>query len=106
MGSLCTVLRSVLSKKEGTYVHRLGVHQKAPSSDPFRPKVCYFWGGVLGVVGPSGFPDTIERFKTLLPMVVAVTIAGPSVASLLLNALVYGQAGLRELRSQLFKWEG
>jgi membrane protease YdiL (CAAX protease family) len=62
------------------------------------------WGGVLIVVGPGGFPGTGERFERLLPIAVAVMIAGPSVAGLLLTALVYGRAGLRDFLARLFKW--
>lgn len=76
------------------------------------PVLAYFaltfaisWGGFIGAVGPGGFPGTTEQFKTLLPIVVVVMIAGPSASGLLLTGLVYGRPGLRELRSRLFKWQ-
>lgn len=62
------------------------------------------WGGVLGVVGPGGFPGTPEQFQTLLPIAVAVMIAGPSIAGLVLTGLVYGRAGYREFGFRLLKW--
>ena len=69
------------------------------------PVPTYFaWGGVLGVVGPSGFPGTPQQFQTLLPIVVAVMIAGPSISGLWLTGLIYGRAGFRELSSRLRKW--
>lgn len=62
------------------------------------------WGGVLIVVGPGGFPGTPEEFETLLPIAVVAMIAGPSVAGVLLSALVDERAGLREYRARLVKW--
>ena len=62
------------------------------------------WGGVLGVLGPGGFPGTPEQFQTLLPIAVAAMIAGPSIAGLVLIGLVHGRAGFREFSSRLLKW--
>jgi CAAX protease family protein len=61
------------------------------------------WGGVLAVAGPK-IPATREEFERLLPSVVVMMLAGPSFAGILLTGLVYGRAGLRELRSRLLKW--
>jgi len=36
-----------------------------------------WWGGVLMVVGPGGFPGTKEDFRTLLPFVILALLAGP-----------------------------
>ena len=64
------------------------------------------WGGVLIVVGgPSGIPATSkEQHETLFPLALLAMAAGPPVAGLLLTGLVYGRAGLRELRSRLLRW--
>jgi uncharacterized protein len=62
------------------------------------------WGGVLIVVGPGGFPGTLEQFETLLPFAILAMLVGPSVAGILLTGLVHGRAGLRELLSRLLRW--
>jgi membrane protease YdiL (CAAX protease family) len=62
------------------------------------------WAGVILVVGPGGFPGTIEEFMTIGPVVYLAMLAGPSVAGLLLTGLLYGRAGFRELLSRLLKW--
>lgn len=56
------------------------------------------------MVGPGGFPGTPEQFQTLLPIAVAVMIAGPSIAGLVLIGLVHGRAGFREFSSRQLKW--
>jgi membrane protease YdiL (CAAX protease family) len=61
------------------------------------------WGSVLAVAGHK-IPATKEEFERLLPSVVVMMLAGPSFAGILLTGLVYGKAGLRELRSRLLKW--
>src|SRR5215216_4910020 len=63
------------------------------------------WGGVIIVVGPGGIPATNkEQYETLFPMAILAMVAGPSVASILLTALLYGRAGLREFGSRLLRW--
>jgi uncharacterized protein len=56
------------------------------------------WGGALLAIGGfSGLPATTEEANKLLPFIILVTLAGPSVAGILLTSLVYGRPGLREL---------
>jgi membrane protease YdiL (CAAX protease family) len=62
------------------------------------------WGGVLIVAGPGELLGTKEMSEALFPIVVLATLAGPSVAGILLTGLVYGKAGLRELLSRLLRW--
>jgi hypothetical protein len=62
------------------------------------------WAGVLFVVGPGGLPTTIERLMTIGPAVYVAMLAGPSVAGLLMTALVSGRAGLREVLARLLTW--
>ena len=63
------------------------------------------WGGVLLVSGgPAGFPNTKEEFAGGLPNFIPALLGGPSVAGILLIALVYGKAGFQEFLSRLFKW--
>jgi uncharacterized protein len=63
------------------------------------------WGGALLAIGGAGgmrgtTPASDPRFVYAL----MAMLAGPSVAGILLTALVSGRRGLRELRSRLFKW--
>jgi membrane protease YdiL (CAAX protease family) len=71
------------------------------------PVVAYYaltfaisWGGILVVVGPSGFTGTAA---TILVSGL-VSLAGPSVAGVLLTWIVDGRAGLRRLLSRLLRW--
>ncbi len=75
------------------------------------PLLCYFaltfaisWGGFLIAIGPDGFPGTPELFEARLPLAVLAMILGPSVAGLLLTALVLGRPGLVEFRARLLRW--
>jgi membrane protease YdiL (CAAX protease family) len=58
------------------------------------------WGAVVAVVGPGGIPVSPEQRD----MPGLATLLGPSVAGILLTALVYGRVGLRELLSRLLRW--
>jgi hypothetical protein len=62
------------------------------------------WGGVIAIVGPSGFPGIQADIDRLLPIAVLAMVAGPSLASIGLTALLYGTAGLRHLRDRLLTW--
>ena len=63
------------------------------------------WGGVFVVAGgPGAISASSEPSQTQLTLLYPALIVGPSVAGILLTALLYGRAGLRELRSRLFKW--
>jgi hypothetical protein len=62
------------------------------------------WGWILAVVAPSGFPVQPEAFERLMLFVYPAMFVGPSVAGLLMTALVGGRPGLRDLGSQLLKW--
>lgn len=62
------------------------------------------WGGVLVVIGSGGIPGTSEETKRLFPIALVAMLSGPSIAGVLLTGLVYGRAGIRELRSRMLKW--
>lgn len=62
------------------------------------------WGCILIVIGPGRFLGTREIPEALLPLVYLATLAGPSVAGILLTGLVDGKAGFRELGSRLLRW--
>ena len=63
------------------------------------------WGGVLLVIGgPGKIHGAKEQFDILLPIVILVLLAGPSISGILLTALVYGKTGLDGYRSRLLRW--
>src|SRR5215213_7261834 len=63
------------------------------------------WGGILPIIGGVGaIPGTAEQTTKLFPAVYLVTVAGPSLAGLLLTGLTGGWAGLRQLLSRLLEW--
>lgn len=58
------------------------------------------WGAILLAVGPDGFIGTADT----IAVVGAASLAGPSIAGLLMTGLVGGQAGYRRLVSRLLHW--
>jgi membrane protease YdiL (CAAX protease family) len=63
------------------------------------------WGGILVIVGgPGGIPGEPEDVARLFPFTLVALFAGPSVAGLVMTALVSGRAGFRELRGRLGRW--
>jgi membrane protease YdiL (CAAX protease family) len=61
------------------------------------------WGGILWAAGVGGLGDT-AALEANLPVVYAATLAGPTVAGLLMIALVGGRDGLRGLLDRLLQW--
>src|SRR5215208_4755877 len=59
---------------------------------------------LLIIGGVGAIPGTAEETAKLFPAVYLVTVAGPSLAGILLTGLTGGWAGLRELLSRLLKW--
>ena len=57
------------------------------------------WGCILIVVGPGGILG-----KETVYLAGPSSLAGPSIAGILLTVLVYGRAGLRDFLSRLFRW--
>jgi membrane protease YdiL (CAAX protease family) len=62
------------------------------------------WGGLLVVFGPAGIPQTKEQLRTLLPSAIPAMLAGPGLSGVMLTALVYGRAGLRDVLSRVLEW--
>ena len=63
------------------------------------------WGGALAVIGgPSHIPGTPEETARLLPAAVLALVLGPSIAGIVMTALVHGRVGLHELWARLLKW--
>lgn len=61
------------------------------------------WGGLVFVVGGPGGITSQHTETPFLPLYL-VTVAGPSVAGVLLTIFYGGKKGGRELLSRLFKW--
>lgn len=59
------------------------------------------WGGFLLTVGLTTSMAVVE----IPPAAILSMVAGPIVASILLISLVYGRAGWRVFRAQLFRWQ-
>ncbi|HET7271434.1 MAG TPA: CPBP family intramembrane glutamic endopeptidase [Rubrobacter sp.] len=64
------------------------------------------WGTILIVVGlgPSSILASKEQYSTMMTFLYPMMLVGPSVAGIVLTGLLYGRAGLRELRSRLLRW--
>lgn len=62
------------------------------------------WGGILMLVAPGGIPGEPEDVARLFPFTLAALFAGPSVAGVVMTALVSGRSGLRELLARLGRW--
>ena len=61
------------------------------------------WGGILVVLGATGFDLTVLR-PLDTGLIFVSMLLGPSIAGLTMTALLEGRAGLRELRSRLLRW--
>ena len=57
------------------------------------------WGCILIAVGPGGILG-----KEAVYLAGPSSLAGPSIAGIILTVLVYGRAGLRDFLSRLFRW--
>jgi membrane protease YdiL (CAAX protease family) len=62
------------------------------------------WGGILILVAPGSIPGDPEDVARLFPLTLVALFAGPSVAGVVMTALVSGRAGLRELLAHLGRW--
>jgi len=79
--------------------------KKHPLLSYFALAFAISWGGVLFVAGgPGGISANSEASEMQVTFLYPVLIVGPSVAGILLTALLYGRAGLSEFRSRLLKW--
>ena len=61
------------------------------------------WGGILIVLGTTGFDLTVLRPRDTGLIFVSMLL-GPSIAGLTMTALLEGRAGLHELGSRLLRW--
>jgi uncharacterized protein len=63
------------------------------------------WGVLLLIIyARGGLPATREEFARQVSFLIPAMLGGPSIAGLLVTALVSGKAGFRELFSRLLRW--
>lgn len=63
------------------------------------------WSGVLLIIVRSGeLPGSMEELQRMLPVAIVGMLVGPSVAGILLIAVLSGKQGLRELSSRMSRW--
>jgi membrane protease YdiL (CAAX protease family) len=76
------------------------------------PVLCFYllafiigWGGIVLAIGVNGgLPRTPEEFSQQVGSLIPAMFLGPSLAALLMTALVSGKAGFAELFSRLRAW--
>lgn len=64
----------------------------------------FSWGVILILAGPGNIPISAETTKVPMPLLYITMLLGPSVAGILLTALVDGKAGMSRLKSRLLKF--
>lgn len=78
--------------------------QKHPLAFFFTLTFLLSWGCIVLIIGPSGFPITVEQFEAVGALVYMAMLIGPTGAGLLLIGLINGKAGFSELKSRLIRW--
>jgi uncharacterized protein len=80
-------------------------HQKTSSADLLRVSVHHLMGcHAFGHLQEWRRPGTQEEFARQVFFMVPAMLGGPSVAAILMTALVSGKAGFRELFARLLTW--
>ena len=63
------------------------------------------WGGILALIGgPGNIPGAKEQAEKLFFPALIIMFAGPFISGILMNFLVDGKEGLRQLVSRLGQW--
>lgn len=82
-----------------------GLVQKHPALSFYVLTFAISWGGILLVVGgPGALLGTAEQVERLQVFALLALFAGPSISGLLMNWIVSGKSGLRELWSRMLRW--
>ncbi|OYY95799.1 MAG: hypothetical protein B7Y41_00445 [Hydrogenophilales bacterium 28-61-23] len=64
---------------------------------------CISWGGILIVLGATGF-DLVELRPVDTGIIFVAMLLGPCISGLAMTAWLDGRAGLRALRLSLIRW--
>jgi hypothetical protein len=63
------------------------------------------WGGILILIGgPSNIPGTKEQAEKLFFPALVIMFAGPFISGILMNFIIDGKEGFRQLLSHLLRW--
>lgn len=63
------------------------------------------WGGILILIGgPAHIPGTKEQAEKLFVPALLIMFAGPFISGILMNFLIDGKEGLRQLLSRFLNW--
>lgn len=62
------------------------------------------WGVIIFIAGPNNIPINSEQSKDILPLLYVSMLLGPSLAGVLMIALMDGKKGFSMLKSKLLKW--
>jgi hypothetical protein len=99
------ILKGSLATKEAIMKTIKGFIKGHPVLSFFALTFAIGWGGILILAGgPGGIPTTQEQFERLMPWLMLVWLAGPSVAGIVLTGLLYGREGFRNLLTQMRRW--
>ena len=79
--------------------------QRRPVASFYALAFAISWGSILVVIGVNGgLPSTQEQFAEQVGFAIPAMLLGPSLAGILMTAIVSGKAGFRGLLSQLLRW--
>src|SRR5215216_972284 len=100
------ILKGFLTTKEAIMKTTKAFVESHPVMSFYALAFAITWGTILIVVGvgPSAILATKEQYETPMSFLYPMMLVGPSVAGIVLTGLLYGRAGLRELRSRLLRW--
>jgi len=62
------------------------------------------WGIIILIAGPNNIPINSEKSKDILPLLYVSMLLGPSLAGILMIALIDGKKGFGILKSKFLKW--
>ena len=62
------------------------------------------WGFILAAIGLDAFLGITQMSGAQAPFVYIATLAGPSLAGIIMVTIVNGRTGLKDIQSRLLKW--
>lgn len=98
----CSVCGRGTSAEVG--VEHIPITKKRPLFSYLALTFLISWGGILLVVGRSGFTVSGEEAERQVVLMYLAMLAGPSIAGIVMTRAVYGRPGWRDLGSRLLSW--